>query len=186
MIETIISSPYTEPDHLLTLGKLELEYQVAAKALRLFEPVTEKYAIESYLESFNVENVVAEIQKDLPYENGFVPVELYVIAFRSVLKPDVRVDPQKITLLHDADKLSHAEANILGGLLKYWYGSADPDTGHNLATCWWRNIEDAKKGGLGKAHRESISRTRDWYSYWKVEQYLVQITRGGWRFAPLH
>lgn len=180
-VGTIVSSPYS--DHLLQLSSLEPEYQISALALQNFHSVSPNYATDNYLDSFNIADVVALIRGSALRNRTKPPEELYVIAFRSVLKPDVRGDPQKIKVLHDFDEKSHAEANESGGLLKYWYGVADPVSGHNLATCWWRSAEDARRGGTGKLHRESIAKTRDWYSLWKVEQYVLRIGEGDWQLA---
>lgn len=181
---TLVSSPYVEQDHLLQLSKLQPEFQATAHALQTLRATSPKYAVEDYISSFNINEIVEQIRAEASQKGYPIPHQIYVIAFRSVLKPDIRSDPEKINLLYEADRQSHAEANILGGLLKYWYGEPDQKTGHNLATCWWRSFEDAKKGGIGKAHRESVSRTRDWYSYWKVEQYILQISEGDWQWKP--
>lgn len=104
---------------------------------------------------------------------------LFVIAFRSKLKPHIRANPENIAALMNADKLSHAEATQLGGLLKYWYGEPD-QLGNNLATCWWRSAEDARAGGTGPAHRASVSRTKNWYALWQVEQYQLVVKNEVW------
>lgn len=182
-VHTIVSSPYTSASHLLQLGDLEADFQATALALQKFDAISPNYAVDDYIDSFNIDEVVAHIRRGALRNRTKPPSQIYVIAFRSVLKPDVRNDPAKIKVLLEADRQSHAEANESGGLLKYWYGTADAKTGHNLATCWWRSMEDARRGGTGKAHRDSISRTRDWYCFWRVEQYVLRITANDWQLA---
>lgn len=181
-MSTIVSSPYIERDHLLQLSTLQPEYQATALALQAFRATSPKYAVENYLASFNVSEVVTQIRDQAKQMRITIPHQIYVIAFRSILKPEIRADAEKIKLLYEADKQSHAEANLLGGLLKYWYGEPDPETGNNVATCWWRSVEDAKNGGVGRAHRASVAHTKDWYSYWKVEQYLLEISEHDWQW----
>lgn len=108
------------------------------------------------------------------------PTKIYVIAFRLILKREIAQNPQNTQLLFDFDKRSHAEANALGGLLKYWYGKPDPETGQNLATCWWRNPQDAQKGGTGKMHQASVAKVRNWYELWRVEQYELELGANHW------
>lgn len=179
---TIVSSPYLEQDHLLQLSTIQPEFQATAYALQEFRATSPNYAVGNYLTSFNVDEIVKQIRTQVLERKTALPHQIYVVAFRSVLKPIIRADPEKVNLLYEADKRSHAEANLLGGLLKYWYGKPDPITGHNLATCWWRSAEDAKKGGVGKSHRENVARTKDWYSYWKVEQYILEISHNDWKW----
>lgn len=180
---SLVSSPYADSANVLQLDSLDESYQVVAEALQQFQSVTEAYATEFYEDSFNLDNIVNAI-RTLSAERG-VPVvsSVYVIAFRSVLKPEIRTNARHMKTLLDFDRRSHAEANLLGGLLKYWYGTAHKTTGHNLATCWWRNAEDAVAGGQGPAHRQSVKQTASWYDFWKVEQYELQISSLLWRLG---
>lgn len=176
----LVSSPYVEKGHLLTLDTLEPKYQLVAVALQKFRPVSDLYASEDYDRSFNIGEIAEEIRQAQTEKTV-----VYIIVFRSALKTDVRQDKAKRDLLFEADRLSHKEANLHGGLLKYWYGEPHGDTGRNVATCWWRSIEDAKGGGNGPAHKSSVMRTRDWYSYWRVEQFELEIGSDGWELRHL-
>lgn len=184
-MSAIVTSPYSEREHLLELSTLDPAFQAAALGLRTFDAVDEKYATGSYLQSFNVGEVVQQMAAHAAALDAELPRQLYVIAFRSVLKPEIRSNADNIAVLMDADKRSHAEANTLGGLLKYWYGTADAETGHNLATCWWRSVEDARRGGTGPAHQHSVRHTRSWYAYWLVEQYSLTLSGCGWTLEAL-
>lgn len=175
----IISSPYTEEGHLLDLDSLEPDYQTIAKAFQGFKPTTENYATESYIDSFNIKEIAGELSQAV----GLLKV--YIIVFRSILKKEIQQDPDKIKILFDADQGAHEEANLSGGLLKYWYGVPKEATGQNLATCLWRSRQDAKRGGNGKSHSTSVLRTKDWYAFWRVEQYELEFSSFGWKLRQL-
>lgn len=66
--------------------------------------------------------------------------------------------------LADIDLHTQVGANESGGLLKYWFGVPEDPHGRNLATCYWRNKRDARKGGEGRAHREGVKKVKGWYS----------------------
>ncbi|SJX64717.1 uncharacterized protein SRS1_15534 [Sporisorium reilianum f. sp. reilianum] len=56
----------------------------------------------------------------------------YGVLFLSVRQPG-----SESTSFYEADRLAHEEATRSGGLVMYWYGSPNPTTGANLATCIW-------------------------------------------------
>ena len=126
----LISSPYLEPDHLLDLGKLDIQSSLLAQALTHLEPATPSYATAPYPETLNWATVFTAL-KDLSTSanHTWTTQIFYVVEFKSKLKEHI-----DRPLLFDLDKYSHAEANISGGLLKYWYGSPDSER-QNLATC---------------------------------------------------
>lgn len=126
----LIASPYNEPPNLLDLRRLDTPNQLLAKALTIFKPVRDDYAVAPYVESFNWQAVV-EFLRDLSIAEGYQwkKQRFYAVTFRSTLKPDV--DLQR---LHDLDYYSHQEATASGGLLKYWFGAKDGQH-QNLATC---------------------------------------------------
>lgn len=180
--KTLVSSPYTSDKHLLDLSRLDPIHQEVAISLSNFGPVSQNYARDDYLASFNVAAIVSQVQKNTHIHQ---PVRLYVVAFRLKLKAEIAGDPEKTKILYDADRLSHAEASALGGLLKYWYGAPDHITGHNLATCWWRNAEDARAGGHGALHRASVAKVQSWYELWRVEQYELELGANYWNWRQL-
>lgn len=176
-IMSLISSPYTEPPHLLDLDSLEPAYRASALVLQDFQATSQTYADDSYIDSFNIEEIAKKIQDQVG------EATLYIVAFRSALRPEINTTANR-AVLFDADRRSHAEANALGGLLKYWYGTP-AENGHNLATCWWRSAEDARLGGRGKAHRESVAHTMEWYLLWHVEQYNLEVTKDSWNLKRI-
>ncbi|TKY88973.1 hypothetical protein EX895_002214 [Sporisorium graminicola] len=60
------------------------------------------------------------------------PRSWYGVLFLSVRQPG-----SESTSFYEADRLAHEEATRSGGLIMYWYGSPNPSTGANLATCIW-------------------------------------------------
>lgn len=60
--------------------------------------------------------------------------EWYCVVFRS------RRNKESSSLsLYQADREAHEEAVKNGGLVMYWYGVPDEQTGSNLATCIWQS-----------------------------------------------
>lgn len=60
---------------------------------------------------------------------------------------------------------------------RYWFGTPDAE-GRNLATCIWRSQEDARKGGIGPAHRKAAGAARSLYSFWKIDRLKLTIGDG--------
>lgn len=57
---------------------------------------------------------------------------------------------------------------------RYWFGTPDAE-GRNLATCIWRSQEDARKGGIGPAHRKAAGAARSLYDFWKIDRLKLTI-----------
>ncbi|KAF4122951.1 hypothetical protein GMORB2_6499, partial [Geosmithia morbida] len=174
--KSIVQSPYTEPDHLLHLDTLDHENALLAQALSLLRATRDDYATAPYTESFNWDEVKAELAR-LARESGtpFRETFFYIVAFRSQVKASTNADSSHLEAL---DKAAHAEAIASGGFLKYWYGAPDTEL-RNLATCLWRSREDAIAGGRGPAHRKAAGSTRDLYASWKIDQHRLTIREGG-------
>lgn len=175
----IRSSPYFDEEHALDLKTLPQNYQILALALEGLQAHRD-YANLPYEEAFNLKEVLSLIRhysEQLGYD--FPDTEAYVIAFRSVLKPEVQTSVEKRKFLAKVDKLSHQEANSSGGLLKYWFGVPNDSEAKNLATCLWVDRSHAKRGGGGKVHREGMRKVASWYKYWKVEEYTLRVSVKG-------
>lgn len=179
-VPLIRSSPYGEEGHLLDLSRLEVEYRILASALQSFYPKNSlNYANSSYLESFNINEVIELVRSYVKrLKTTFNDTSVYIIVFRSTLFEEVQKSADHRQVLAEVDRASHLEANASGGLLKYWFGTPTDTNGSNLATCWWRNREDAKLGGGGKAHRKGMSEVKDWFKNWVIEEYNLSISNG--------
>ena len=183
-VNEIRSSPYHEIAHLLDLTGLSNENRIIALALQSFEPQTPKYAFEDYAQAFNISDIIALIPiyaRELLVT--FKDTDIYVIAFRSILHEEVQHSTEKRQFLADVDSASHIEANISGGLLKYWFGTPDNVHGQNLATCWWESKKHAQVGGGGNAHKLGMEAAKSWFKTWNVEEYILEIRHSGNQFT---
>jgi len=124
------ASPYSDADHLLDLSTLALSEQLLAIALTKMAPVDADYATTEYSQAFNWDKVVEELRNlasiaNLAWRRG----EYYVVVFRSQLNEGC-----DRAFLGHLDKISHREAVVSGGLLKYLFGTPN-GARRNLATC---------------------------------------------------
>ncbi|EPX72158.1 uncharacterized protein SOCG_04851 [Schizosaccharomyces octosporus yFS286] len=177
----IQSSPYVEKEHWLNLESLSFGHRLLSMALQSFIPKDPVYyAHLPYEEAFDIAEIVHLVRE---YARQYLlPVpnfSAYIVAFRSVLHSHVQSSQTMRHKLAEIDKGSHLEANISGGLLKYWYGVPDDTYGQNLATCWWDSRKSAKLGGAGNIHREGLKTVRGWYKDWKLEEYKLEVFQDG-------
>lgn len=185
-VREIRSSPYHEISHLLDLTRLSIEHRIIALALQSFEPHTPKYAFGDYAQAFNISKIIALIPlyaRELLVT--FKDTDIYIIVFRSVLHEEVQHSTEKRQFLADVDSDSHIEANISGGLLKYWFGTPDNVHGQNLATCWWESKKHAQVGGGGNAHKLGMEAVKTWFKRWHVEEYMLEIRHSGNEYTLL-
>ncbi|KAK3365430.1 hypothetical protein B0H63DRAFT_445670 [Podospora didyma] len=166
----LIVSPYTEQQHLLDLDTLDAENQLLALSLVKMTCLREDYATAPYLETFNWEEIIATL-RDLVREkkHSWKETSFYIVAFRSQIPPTT-----VYAELGALDKAAHIEATTSGGFLKYWFGTPDVE-GRNLATCIWRSQEDARKGGVGPAHRKAAGAARHLYSAWNIDRHRLTV-----------
>lgn len=173
----IVSSPYFDSNHLLNLKDLTEPFRILALALQNFEPIDSRYASQRYDIAFDLERVRKWINEYIKVTGvKFPQTSAYIIAFRSILKDEVTIDPEKRAFLSAMDKESHMAANLSGGLLKYWFGVPDTKTNQNLATCWWLSKAEAKRGGNNKPHQKAVMNARSWYILWRVEEYEFTLS----------
>ncbi|KAJ5893933.1 hypothetical protein N7495_005624 [Penicillium taxi] len=154
----LIASPYEELPHLLDLKSLDTQSRLLALALSYLKPIRNDYATAEYLDSFNW-NEVFDLVRTFSETEGhqWKSQSFYVVSFRSRLQPNVDQD-----YLTDLDAYSHQEAVASGGLLKYWFGTKNEQR-QNLATCIWRNRNDARLGGRGPWHAKARLAARELY-----------------------
>ncbi|KAK4618143.1 UPF0643 protein [Fulvia fulva] len=173
----LISSPYPDFENQLRLADVDIPYQLFAFALTALKQIRPDYATAPYLESFNWSEVFA-LLRTLCKQAGYQweGRQFYVVIFRSKLQ--VGIDRERLGLL---DQMSHQEACASGGLLKYWFGSTDGER-RNLATCLWRNHEDAVAGGGGPWHKQARMAARTMYEYidFGVHQMVVGAGAESW------
>lgn len=174
----LITSPYNIPGHHLDLTSLPDVYdRIFALALAIMKPIVQDYTTHEYEATFNWDRILNAVKS---FSNSTFPQrEFYVVIFRSTL----RVDCDKQLLWH-LDRDSHGEAVASGGLLKYWFGSANEER-RNLATCIWRNREDARKGGTGPVHAQARRAGRELYDQILFMTGKLVIEEGAeqWKFV---
>ncbi|KAI9509408.1 hypothetical protein F5148DRAFT_759662 [Russula earlei] len=159
------------------------------KALHNFTPVTEKYASTSYAEAFNWDEL------DLPEDDEH---DWYCVAFRSLRKPDsesggtstllkenLMTRPNHPSALYEADRAAHEEAVQNGGLLMYWYGIPDPETGLNLATCIWQSRAHAVAANSRPHHVQAMRLAAASYHSYELERWTLRKTAGSIRLEVL-
>ncbi|KAJ5289608.1 uncharacterized protein N7443_009861 [Penicillium atrosanguineum] len=198
----LISSPYNDPPHLLDLNRLDTQNRLLSLALASFRPIRDDYATAAYLDSFNWQEVFNLVKAYSDAEgHEWTTQAFYVVEFRSVLNPGIDQDR-----LHALDAYSHQEATTSGGLLKYWFGTAN-EKRQNLATCVcitvlriyclltffffffqlgiWRSREDARLGGLGPWHAKARAAVREMYETIVFTTMRLEIADGvkGWKIS---
>lgn len=177
----IISSPYTSRAHLLDLHTLDPPSQLLAQSLTLLTPTRPDYATAPYHEAFNWSTVFTHLH-DLARASHYAwtsPHSFYVVVFRSTLAPDIDVD-----WLGKLDEESHREATDSGGLLKYWFGTANAHR-KNLATCLWRHRDDARAGGRGPWHHKARLAAGQLYERIEFHTMSLVVEPESWRFEPV-
>ncbi|PWN18266.1 hypothetical protein BCV69DRAFT_285241 [Microstroma glucosiphilum] len=107
--------------------------------------------------------------------------EWYGVTFRSI-----RRAASASLSLYQADRLSHEEAVSSGGLILYWYGQPDAETGENLATCIWTSREEAREASRLPMHKAARDLAVEAYETFELERYRVVKREGesGIRIEP--
>ncbi|KZP34485.1 hypothetical protein FIBSPDRAFT_923994 [Athelia psychrophila] len=134
------------------------------RALHRFRPVSDAYADLPYAEGFNWADL------ELPEEEER---EWYIVAFRSKRRDGSDGGP-----LYEADKLAHEEAVKNGGLIMYWYGIPNPETGMNLATCIWQSRKHAIAANSGPHHIKAMRLAAASFEVYNLERHVLRKVRG--------
>lgn len=134
------------------------------KALHRFQPLSDAYADVPYADGFNWHEL------DLPADEER---EWYIVAFRSIRKAGSDSGP-----LYEADKLAHEEAARNGGLIMYWYGIPNPQTGKNLATCIWQSRQHAIAANSRPHHVRAMKLAAASFEVYSLERYTLRKVKG--------
>ncbi|KAF1921425.1 hypothetical protein BDU57DRAFT_553576 [Ampelomyces quisqualis] len=170
----LISSPYNNPGHYLSLPTLPLPSLLFAKALTSLQPLTPAYATVHYPTALNFSHVLGTLRSLLPANYIFPETTFYAVCFQSKLKPGVDHE-----WLYKLDYEAHREACESGGLLKYWFGKADMlGQRTNLATCFWHSREHAHKGGRGPWHAKARKAGREMYEFFSFRGWAFVVKEG--------
>ncbi|TFK75462.1 hypothetical protein BDN72DRAFT_832341 [Pluteus cervinus] len=134
------------------------------KALHHFRPLNEGYANLPYAEAFTWS------QLSLPEDEER---EWYCVAFRSKRKAGSDGEP-----LYEADAKAHAEAVRNGGLIMYWYGIPNQQTGMNLATCIWQSRKHAIAANSRPHHIRAMRLAAEAYEVYNLERHVLRKAAG--------
>jgi len=134
------------------------------KALHYFRPLSDDYAALSYDLAFNWSEL------ELPEDEER---EWYAVVFRSRRKKGSNSDP-----LYEADRRAHEEAVSNGGLILYWYGVPDPETGMNLATCIWQSRKHAIAANSRPHHIQAMKLAAASYEIYNLERFRLSKVKG--------
>ncbi|KAJ7497286.1 hypothetical protein FB451DRAFT_224018 [Mycena latifolia] len=152
------------------------------KALHHFKPSTENYAGQLY-SILLVRRWSSWSGSGTPYSKAFnwdqlvLPEkeerEWYCVVFRSKRKAGSDGGP-----LYAADKLAHEEAVHNGGLLMYWYGIPNQETGMNLATCIWQSRNHAIAANSRPHHIRAMKLAAESYEVYNLERHVLRKVAG--------
>ncbi|KAF9071689.1 hypothetical protein BDP27DRAFT_1382340 [Rhodocollybia butyracea] len=134
------------------------------KALHHFRPLNAHYAVTSYAEAFNWHEL------SLPEDEER---EWYCVVFRSKRKAGSDGDS-----LYEADKKAHEEAVGNGGLILYWYGIPNQQSGMNLATCIWQSRKHAIAANSRPQHIRAMMLAKDSYEVYDLERHILRKVAG--------
>ncbi|QRV94116.1 hypothetical protein RhiJN_22134 [Ceratobasidium sp. AG-Ba] len=143
------------------------------RALHFLKP-KEGFARLPYAEVFNWDEIGnAYHSEDGIGVKGELEREWYVVAFRSRRKAG-----SDSASLYEADRLAHEEAVQNGGLIMYWYGVPDPETGDNLATCVWQSRAHAVAANSRPHHIKAMRLAAASFEYYTLERHVIRRWRG--------
>ena len=88
---------------------------------------------------------------------------MYVVVFRSKVKPDANRDLMRIL-----DHAAQVEARESGGLLDYVAGS---DDGAKASVCVWATKGHAKTAAALPSHRTAAEHAEEFYEWFTISTY---------------
>ncbi|KAG6337081.1 hypothetical protein ID866_1992 [Astraeus odoratus] len=153
--------PLVTETHLPDIDPVSLSLH---KALHHFSPLSGGYASLPYDQAFNWSDL------RLPFDEER---EWYAVVFRSKRKPE-----SDSGSLYEADREAHEEAVSNGGLIMYWYGVPDPETGLNLATCIWQSRRHAIAANSRPRHIRAMKLAAVSYEIYGLERYRLVKVKG--------
>jgi hypothetical protein len=125
-------------------------------ALDVLAPIGPGYARLPVAEAFNWPDV-AEV---------LGPGEWYLVAFRSIVKPDADLDRLRVF-----DDNAHHEASGAPGFVHYFKGPLDTD-GSCMSFCLWTSRSEAREAAGLSHHRAAVTVIGETYS-----QYVLEFLR---------
>lgn len=132
-------------------------------------PVSDRYATLPVADAFTWEACEPEVE----------PGEWYMVAFRSIRRPDV--DEDRLT---SHDDWAHAEAAGAAGFVHYFRGPTQAD-GRCMSFCLWDSPTEARAAAGRPAHTQAAALTHEAYAEYTLEFHRVmRLADGGFMFEP--
>ena len=174
--QLLVASPYTAPQHLLDLRKLDDPGSILlALALTVLNPTRPDYARADFIDSFNLDECITVLRSlSIAVQYHWREQSFYIVTFRSRRKRAFMEGKNTGSDISALDQGAHAEAIQSGGLLKYWFGEVDEE-GNNLATCFWRSRGDARAGGRGSGHAKAMAAAVFLYDNYCFDRWRLTI-----------
>jgi hypothetical protein len=134
------------------------EIQLVHRACQQISPIYPDYAARPIQDGFNWSSSLA----------GCVFDRLYLVVFRSVLRPSADLD-----LLREHDDRAYEVALESGGLLRYFKGEAN-ERGECLSFCLWETREQAIEATGTASHRSAADISVRMYESYVLERYWLK------------
>ncbi|KAK7045585.1 hypothetical protein VNI00_007417 [Paramarasmius palmivorus] len=134
------------------------------KALHHFRPLNDQYASTPYADAFNWHELTLPEDEERDW---------YCVVFRSKRKAGSDGGS-----LYEADKKAHEEAVTNGGLIMYWYGIPNQETGMNLATCIWQSRKHATAANSRPHHVVAMRLAAESYEIYDLERHVLRKAPG--------
>ena len=130
-------------------------------------PVSDRYATLPVADAFTWEACERDVE----------PGEWYMVAFRSIRRPDI--DEDRLTAYDD---WAHAEATGAPGFVHYLKGPTQPD-GRCMSFCLWDSRAEARQAAGRPAHIQAAALTHEAYAEYTLEFHRVaRVADGGFTF----
>ena len=121
-------------------------------------PIYPDYATRPIQDGFNWSSSLA----------GCAFERLYLVVFRSVLRPSADLD-----LLREHDDRAYEKALESGGLLRYFKGEAN-ERGECLSFCLWETREQAIEAAGAAAHQSAADISVRMYESYMLDRYWLK------------
>lgn len=131
-------------------------------------PVSDRYATLPVADAFTWQACERDVNDG----------EWYMVAFRSVRRPDV--DETRLTA---HDDWAHTEALGAPGFVHYYRGPTQADGGC-MSFCLWDSRAEARAASGRPAHTQAAALTHEAYSSYTLEFHRVRRSRAGFAFEP--
>ena len=142
---------------------------VLHRACQQISPIHPDYATRPIQDGFSWASSLAGCRFD----------RLYLVAFRSVRRPDADLD-----LLREHDDRAYAEALDSGGLLRYFKGHMN-ERRECLSFCLWETREQAIKAAGADSHQSAADLSVRMYESYVLDRYWLKrvVTERGDRLV---